>query len=103
MTADVEPGKRGRASGHFIDHHAEGKQIGTRIEFLATSLFRRHVGNRADGAAGTGEIVVVRMFVFVRIEVAPTDSAGERRRPIWPGRNPESWFAHDQPRKYWRA
>src|SRR6185503_332942 len=32
---------------HFVDHDTEGKQIASRVEFLAAGLFRGHV---CDGA-----------------------------------------------------
>ena len=31
------------ARGHFVEHNAEGKQIGPRVKLLAARLFRRHV------------------------------------------------------------
>ena len=48
--------KRQIAGGHFIEHDAKGKQIGAPVEVLASHLFGRHIGDRADGGARTGEI-----------------------------------------------
>src|SRR6202040_15333 len=41
--------------GHLIEHHTERKQVRARIQWCAAHLFRRHVGDRAHCAAGTGE------------------------------------------------
>ena len=46
--------KRQSARGHFIQHHAERKKIGARVERLAAHLLGRHVRNRADGAPRAG-------------------------------------------------
>ena len=43
------------AGGHLIQHSTKGEQVGARIEFLALGLLRGHVGDSADGGAGTGE------------------------------------------------
>ena len=43
------------AGGQLIEHAAKGKEIASSVEFLATRLFRRHVGDGADGRAGAGE------------------------------------------------
>jgi hypothetical protein len=43
------------ARSHFIEHRAEGENVGTRIEGLTSSLFGRHVRRRADSEAGIGE------------------------------------------------
>ena len=51
-------GKGNRAGGHFVEHHAERKQIRARVEFFAAGLLRRHVGDRAHRAAGAGELLV---------------------------------------------
>ena len=56
-------GRRAReslaAGSHFVEHHAKRKNICARIKVFAQSLFRRHVGNRADGNARAGEIGVI--------------------------------------------
>ena len=48
--------ERELAGGHFIEHGAERKKIGARVEFLGTRLFGRHISDGADGAAWTGEL-----------------------------------------------
>src|SRR6266849_5805338 len=47
--------ERKHASGHFVEDDAKRKKIAADIERFAESLFGRHVSDRADGAAGTGE------------------------------------------------
>src|ERR1700739_1673316 len=54
--------KRQRAGGHFIQDHAERKKIGASVERFGADLLRRHVGNRAEGGAGTGEML--RAYIF---------------------------------------
>src|SRR5262249_18927693 len=44
-------GKSQLASDKLIDHRTEGKEIATSVEFRATSLLRRHIGDGADGSA----------------------------------------------------
>ena len=51
------------AGGHLIEHHAKGKKIGSRIEFLAARLFRRHVNRGAGDYTYCGERVFHRSFV----------------------------------------
>ena len=46
------------AGGHFVKHHAERKQIRARIQIFSADLLGRHVGDRADGSAWTGEVGV---------------------------------------------
>jgi hypothetical protein len=43
--------EREKAGGHFVKNDAQGKEVGSGIEWLAEDLFRRHVGNGAYGAA----------------------------------------------------
>jgi hypothetical protein len=43
-----------RTGRHFIENYAEGKEIGAGVESFAASLFGRHVGDGAEGAARTG-------------------------------------------------
>src|ERR1700685_147548 len=47
------------ACGHFVKDDAEGKDVGASVERLAEDLLGRHVGDSADGAAGTGEFAGV--------------------------------------------
>ena len=49
--------ERQRAGRHLVEHGAEGKQVGAGVEFLAARLLGRHVGDRADGGAGAGEVL----------------------------------------------
>ena len=48
-------GERLLAGGQLIEDTAEREEVAARVEFLATRLFGRHVGDSADGGAGTGE------------------------------------------------
>jgi hypothetical protein len=50
------------ARGHLIQDRSKGKQVGACIQFLRTRLFRRHVRNSAQGAAGACE--VVRLYIL---------------------------------------
>src|SRR5579864_7052887 len=45
--------------GHFIEHGPKGEQVGARVQFLAAHLLRRRIGNRADGASGTRQHLLV--------------------------------------------
>ena len=49
-------GKRQTARRHLIEDRAQREQIAARIEFLAASLLRRHVGDGADSGARAGEM-----------------------------------------------
>lgn len=44
--------ERGGTGRHFIEHGAERKQVGAGIQFLATHLLGRHVGEGADDRSG---------------------------------------------------
>ncbi len=44
--------------GHFIEHDAEGKNVGACVEFLGADLFGRHVGNGAENGARAGKLGV---------------------------------------------
>jgi hypothetical protein len=48
-------GERRCAGGHFVENGAERKKVGAAIEVSAANLLGRHIGDRADGAAGAGE------------------------------------------------
>ena len=41
-----------RTRRHFVEHRAEGEQVGACVQFFAASLLRRHVGDRADACPG---------------------------------------------------
>src|SRR5579862_129551 len=45
------------AGGHFVQDHAERKEIGAGVEIFGADLFGRHVGDGADGGAGTGQML----------------------------------------------
>ena len=47
--------KRMRASGELVQHDAEREDVGPRIQRAAENLLRRHVGRRAQAAAGIGQ------------------------------------------------
>jgi len=53
-TALVVPGK-GACQWLLVEDATEGEEVAARIEFLATGLLRRHVGDSADGGARAGE------------------------------------------------
>ena len=44
------------AGGHLVKHHAEGKQVGARIQFFSLGLLGRHIGDGAQSRARTGEV-----------------------------------------------
>ena len=43
--------------GHFVEHGAEGKQVGTPVELFAQRLFRRHVRHCSQGRPRTGQVL----------------------------------------------
>ena len=60
MSAEVSPRNGSVPGRHLVQHRAEGKQIGARIQFLALGLLRRHVGHRAQRRPGTGQVLLAR-------------------------------------------
>src|SRR2546426_8679215 len=42
------------AGNHFVEHEAEGVDVGTMVYWLAFGLLRRHIGCRAQDHAGFG-------------------------------------------------
>ena len=40
--------KRQNAGGHLVEQYAKRKQIGARVQFPRTGLFRRHIRNCAE-------------------------------------------------------
>jgi hypothetical protein len=44
--------ERTLASGHFVEHHAEGEEVGAGVELFATNLFGGHVAHGAGDHAG---------------------------------------------------
>ena len=64
MENRVEDDRRGAAleghaaGGHLVEHRAERKQVRTRVERLAARLLGGHVGHRAEGRAGVGQLVL---------------------------------------------
>ena len=49
-----------RARRHFVEDDAEGKEIAASVEIFAADLFGRHVGDGAERAAWTGEMLFPR-------------------------------------------
>jgi len=47
-------GGEASSSVHLIEDQTQRKQVGTRIDHFASSLLGRHVGDGANGSAGTG-------------------------------------------------
>ncbi|MNZ08879.1 hypothetical protein D3C78_256950 [compost metagenome] len=47
------------AGKDFIEHHAEGVEVGATVDLLAAGLFRAHVARRADGETGLGELCAI--------------------------------------------
>src|SRR6202034_1647247 len=45
------------AGGHFVEHDGEGEEVGAGVEILAADLFGRHIGDGADGGAGSGDVL----------------------------------------------
>ena len=48
------PRECGAAGYHFVQHRAEGEQVGARIEVFAARLLGRHVCDGADRRTGAG-------------------------------------------------
>ncbi|MNP05641.1 hypothetical protein D3C76_975960 [compost metagenome] len=44
------------AGEDFVEHHAEGIEVGAAVDLLAARLLRAHVAGRADGETGLGEL-----------------------------------------------
>ncbi len=53
--------ERPLAGQHFVDHHAQRKHVGTRVEFAFGDLLGRHVGWRADHAGQLRGLAVDEM------------------------------------------
>ena len=49
------------AGRHFVEHRAEAEQVRAGVHVFAARLLGRHVGHRAHGHAGTGEMVFVQV------------------------------------------
>ncbi len=48
---------KGHSAGHhFIENGAEGEQVGAGVEFFASHLLRRHIGDGAERSAGAGQM-----------------------------------------------
>jgi hypothetical protein len=45
-------GERAAPVDHLVEHHTEGKEVGSGVQRPARSLLRRHVRDRADDRAG---------------------------------------------------
>ena len=48
-------GEGSYAGGHLVENDTEGKEIGAQVEGFSARLFRGHVGDGTDGAAGVGK------------------------------------------------
>src|SRR5712672_1041970 len=62
--------KRKNASGHFIEHDSERKEVGPRVEIFRQSLLGRHVGDRAKSAAWTRQMLRVHFMCSQRTGIA---------------------------------
>ena len=82
--------KRHGAGGHFVQHDAKRKQVGTRIERLAAHLLGRHVSHGAQRRSRTGE-VLLRVRVLGFSHVRGIRGPGSLRVPPWPAQSRESW------------
>src|SRR5204862_1942055 len=51
-------GERAASRGYLVQHDAERKQVAARVQLLAARLLGGHVRHRAEGRAGTGDLVV---------------------------------------------
>ena len=56
-------GKGQAAGGHFVEDCAKAEKIAALVHFAAKGLLGRHVGESAEGAARTGQIVRGDRFV----------------------------------------
>ena len=52
------PLERKESGRHLVQQNAERKQVSASVQRLSQHLLRRHVGDRAQRRAGTGEIVL---------------------------------------------
>ena len=50
--------ERQRPGRHLVQHRAEREQVGAGIEFLASHLLRRHVGDGAQRRTGAGQMLL---------------------------------------------
>ncbi len=51
--------ERRRSRRHLVQHRPEGKQVGSAVQFLGADLFRRHVADRAQRRARTGQVLFI--------------------------------------------
>ena len=70
------PIERLLAGGRLVERCAQGKQVGAPIEFFSPSLLGRHVGDRPQGASGTGQ-VFQGFFGGGGVQVAPVIDLGQ--------------------------
>ena len=52
-----------RAGHHFVEHRSEGKQVGACVQFPAPHLLGRHVGDRAQHGARTGQVLFIHQVL----------------------------------------
>src|SRR5207245_7952770 len=55
------------ARGHFVEDDTEREEVAAPVEFAGADLLRGHVGDGADGAAGTREVFGVHKLRRQRI------------------------------------
>jgi len=60
-----------RSGTHLVQNHTEREQVGASIEFLASNLLRRHIGDGSQRTAGTREM-------FLRL-----DGRGAHGNALW--------------------
>ncbi len=77
------------AGGHFVEDHAEGKEIAASVEVFAAGLFGGHVGDGAERGAGAGEMLRGRLPTVV--VASDFRDGGWRGWQFWRGRSRESW------------
>ena len=65
---ELSPRKGNVPGRHLVEHGAEREQIGARVQLFRPRLLRRHVGDRAQRRARTGQV----LLVHASGRVAPT-------------------------------
>ena len=47
--------ERRQSGNHFVEHRPEGKLVGTKIDFVAGGLLRRHIADSAHDGSVLGD------------------------------------------------